>query len=94
MLLARRVDYALKDRHYFEKPSVTGAFGSKIYTITACRTKLSGDYYICPVYELSTLTGLFYESELSPALYAAADRAAPPTSARPPPPKRGRGRRT
>jgi hypothetical protein len=73
VLLARKVSYELKkDEGYshFEKPSVVGNFGPKVYTIKACRTKFSGDLYLVPVYELATLTGLFYESELSPALFA------------------------
>jgi len=73
VLLSRRVDYDIKDKGYFEKPSVVGTFGPKVYTVTACRTKLSGDLFLCPVYELSDLTGVFYESELSPALFADRD---------------------
>ena len=69
VLLARRVDYDLRDRHYFEKPSVAGTFGAAVYTITACRTKLNSALFLCPVYSLSTKSNLFYESELSPALF-------------------------
>lgn len=88
VLLARRVDYALKDRQYFEKPSVVGAYGPVVYTITACRTKLNASYFLCPVYALTPLarsgtdpqplTGLFYESELSPATFARGDGDASP----------------
>lgn len=81
VLLARRVDYDLRDRTYFEKPSVTGAYGPRVLTVTACRTKLNADFFLCPVYALSSasgpMTGLFYESELSPALFdGAGGRAA------------------
>lgn len=78
VLLARRVDYALKGKHYFEKPSVSGSFGPKVYTVTACRTKLNADLFICPVYALDGgLTGLFYESELTPALFDPHHRSKP-----------------
>lgn len=86
VLLARRVDYDLRGRNYFEKPSVAGTYGPKVYTVTECRTKLNADLFLCPVYALSPLTGLFYESELSPALFdvptAAAAAAATPPAAR------------
>lgn len=70
VLLARRVDYDLRGKTYFEKPSVAGTFGPKVYTVTECRTKLNSAFFLCPVYSLSSLTGLYYESELSPALFA------------------------
>jgi hypothetical protein len=73
VLLARRVDYAIKGRDYFEKPSVEGAYGPRVYTVKACRTKLSGDLFICPVYELVELSGLFYESEVTAARFATAE---------------------
>ena len=75
--LARRVDFQLKDRHYFEKASVKGTYGPSIYTITACKTKLNGDYFLCGVYSLDKIPNvLFYESELSPALFATTAAAA------------------
>lgn len=74
VLLARRVDYAIKNRSYFEKPSVSGTFGPRVYTVVACRTKLNAEYFLCPIYGISSpgtgrLSGYFYESELSPALF-------------------------
>lgn len=90
VLLARRVDYDLQDRHYFEKPSVRGAFGPKVYTVTECRTKMNSDLFITPVYGLGTLSGLFYESELSPALFAA-DHGNRGTARTTPPPDAGGG---
>jgi hypothetical protein len=100
VLLARRVDYDLKKRNYFEKASVKGTFGPTVYKVKACRTKLSGDLFICPVYELHGLTGLYYESELSPANYARRQPGGaeqqppqPPAPAVPPPGRRRRSRR-
>jgi hypothetical protein len=71
VLLARRVDYDIRDKNYFEKASVKGPFGPKIFTVTECTAKMNSDFFITPVYRLdSGMTGLYYESELSPALFA------------------------
>jgi PAS domain-containing protein len=73
VLLARRVDYDLRGRHHFEKPSVTGSFGPTVYLVTSCTTKKNWQLFICPVYTLSRrqdgvpLSGKFYEVELAPA---------------------------
>jgi hypothetical protein len=76
VLLARRVDYQLKGKHTFEKPSVTGSFGPTVYVVTSCTTKKNWQLFLCPVYTLSrrsdgvALTGKFYEVELAPADFA------------------------
>jgi len=94
VLLARRVDYALKDRTYFEKPSVSGTYGPTVYTVSACRTKLNADLFLCPVYALApNLTGWFYESELSPALFANNNNANGAEQQQAPPPRPRRRRR-
>jgi hypothetical protein len=95
VMLARRVDYDLKDKTYFEKPSVKGAFGPKVYTVTACRVKMNSAFFLNPVYQLSQLTGLYYESELSPALFTPRAPQPPPPQQQSPPstPRRRRRRR-
>jgi hypothetical protein len=71
VMLARRVDYDLKGKHYFEKPSVVGSFGPDVRTIVRRVAKHSWKLFICPVYELSGLPhAYFYDSELTPALFA------------------------
>jgi hypothetical protein len=71
VILARRSDYALKDRHYFEKASVVGAYGPEVRTVVRRVAKHSGKLFVCPVYELSGLEGtFFYDSELRRALFA------------------------
>jgi hypothetical protein len=69
--LARRVDYSISKRSTFEKPSVAGVFGSKIYTITDRAAKNNWRLFICPVYALSDMPGSwYYESEIREALFA------------------------
>ena len=69
--LARRVDILLRDYQTFEKPSVVGAFGPNIYTISRCTVKNSKDNTIIPCYELAEFPGgKFYEWEIKPALFA------------------------
>lgn len=71
VLLARRVNFTLKNRNSFEKESVVGAFGSKVYTISRRMAKHNADLWITPVYQLAEIPGSWwYTSELSPALYA------------------------
>jgi hypothetical protein len=78
VLLARRVDYAIRDKNYFEKASVKGPYGPKVFTVTECLTKLNSDFFLTPVYRLdSGMTGLYYESELSPALFAEPKKTTP-----------------
>jgi hypothetical protein len=93
VMLARRVDYDLKKKSYFEKPSVKGAFGPKVYTVTACRVKMNSAFFLNPVYELSTLTGLYYQTELSPALFATTPPPPPPPPPTPATRRRRRPRR-
>jgi hypothetical protein len=70
VLLARRVDYTLKNKSNFEKPSLVGSYGPEVYTVTERAGKNNWKLFICPVYRLSGLTSWFYESEIKPALFA------------------------
>lgn len=89
VMVARRVDYDLRDKNYFEKPSVAGSFGPAVHTVAACKTKLNADLFLNPAYALKGLSGLFYESELTPALFDGGGRrrrrGAPRESPTPPP---------
>lgn len=98
VLLARRVDYAIRGKNYFEKPSVAGTFGPRVYTITACRTKLNSEYFLCPVYGLTSdetgpLSGWYYQEEVSPALFDR-PRASPQQQTAPAGRKKRQRRRT
>jgi hypothetical protein len=92
VLLARDVDYNIRGKT-FTKASVEGTYGDRVYTVTATTTKLNSDLFITPVYRLSGMTGLFYQTELSPALFA--DQESPaPVRGRGSRGRRGRGRPT
>ena len=76
VLVARRSDHSLKDRHTFEKPSVVGSFGPTVYRVTACLTKKNWKLFITPVYTVARLSdgtplsGKYYPDELAPADFA------------------------
>ena len=70
VLLARRADYTLKDKSVFEKPSERGSFGPREYQIIDRRIKQSANYFITPVYALTSkqtgrLSSYFYDTEVS-----------------------------
>ena len=69
--LARRSDPTLTDRNAWEKPSVVGSFGPRVWKIASRWTKNSMSMHIIPLYKLEGLENLLvYQSELSPALFA------------------------
>jgi hypothetical protein len=78
VLLAREADYTADagagPQGAFAKRSVTGAYG-KIYRVSHHLLKSSGKFFLTPVYGLEGLQGLFYESELTPALFSEKDVA-------------------
>ena len=85
VIIARRINYEIRNRSYFEKASRTGAFGEKVYSVLSCTAKVNSALFITPAYRLSGLTStLFYDSELSPALF---DDKSPPASTTTPSPR-------
>jgi hypothetical protein len=74
VLLAIRADYTADviDKGAFYKPTVRGNFG-KVYTISERLLKSNSDLFLSVVYRLQELDGLFYDSELKPALFAGDD---------------------
>jgi hypothetical protein len=66
VLLQLKADYSAPGtaKGVFSKPSVRGTYGKKVYAVAGRSWKTSSDFYIVPVYSLSGLRGLFYESEL------------------------------
>jgi hypothetical protein len=74
VLLSRRADYTpLGRRGAFEKPTVRGAFGPKVYTVVGRRLKNNFRLFAVPVYRLGGLDGLYYPTELKPARFATDD---------------------
>ena len=84
VIIARRVNYEIRGHGNFPKVSRTGAFGDKVYSVVACTAKVNSAMFLTPAYRLSGLTStLFYDSELSPALFdkspvAASSATSPP----------------
>jgi hypothetical protein len=73
VMLATYVDYSNKPaRGAFEKKSVTGSFGKKVYSVRRQLLKSNAKFFLSKVYELEGLRGLFYETELIPALFSEA----------------------
>jgi hypothetical protein len=72
VLLSREADYTGKQRGAFAKKSVTGSYGNA-YRVSRRLLKSNGKFFLSPVYGLEGLEGLFYESELTPALFSEAD---------------------
>jgi hypothetical protein len=77
VMLARRVSEDVKGRGdaYFEKPSVKGTFGPKVYKIAGRHTKMNSGLFLCAVYSLRGVPGKYYQTDLSPALFAGPDRS-------------------
>jgi hypothetical protein len=69
VLLAKRADYTTPSRNTFEKSSLVGAYGQKVYRIEERAGKSNSKLFIVPVYRLSGLTSWYYESEIKPALF-------------------------
>ena len=68
VLVDRTANY--KDaKKTFDKPSVTGAFGKKVYTVSGRGWKNNADLFLCPIYRLEGLKGGFYETELLPVKF-------------------------
>jgi hypothetical protein len=65
VLLARRVTEELKGR-IFDKPSIRGSWGPKVYKISGRHTKLNSKLFLCAVYSLEGAVGKYYQSDLSP----------------------------
>jgi hypothetical protein len=74
VLLSRSADFSITGKvKKFEKPSVVGAFGDKVYTISHRDVHLSKDSHYVPVYFLKELhdgLDVCYQEELRPAIYA------------------------
>ena len=74
VLLSREVDFSIAHkRGHFEKSSVVGSFGDKVYTVDHRDYHLSKDNHLIPTYKLRELDDgqdLLYETDLRPALYA------------------------
>jgi hypothetical protein len=74
VLLATYVDYSKKPLlGTFEKKSVTGSFGKRVYTVVRSLLKSNSNFFLSIVYQLSGLKGYFYETELAPALFSEAE---------------------
>lgn len=74
VLIAREADYEAKGQQTtkggsFFKRSIEGAWAPTVRTIKDLWLKDS-KYFLTPVYEIQSLHGLFYESEVLPALFA------------------------
>jgi hypothetical protein len=70
VLLAKVSNYFTK-KSAFAKPSVEGSFGERVFTIQECllKTDRTKRFYNF-VYRLEGVEGLFYPSELKPALFS------------------------
>ena len=75
VLMSRKDSGALKGDSslYFEKPSVKGTFGPKVYEIAGRHTKTNSKLFLCAVYSLKGLPGKYYQTGLSPALFEKKD---------------------
>ena len=69
VLLSRSANYQLKS-NAFTKKSVEGSYGKKVYTIEAAFLKTTAKQFYTIVYKLEGIHGIFYSSELVPALFA------------------------
>jgi hypothetical protein len=78
VVLAKSVDYSRKKKGAFDKKSVKGSFGSRVYEITGRRLKSNGKHFLVAVYSVGGLSGLYYPGELRKALFA--DRPTPPAA--------------
>jgi hypothetical protein len=67
VLLARKVSYEITKKSHFDKATVVGNYGSKVYTIQDRMWKSNKDGMLVVMYKLSNLHGLYYQSELLPA---------------------------
>jgi hypothetical protein len=63
VLLSIKANWKLK-KGAFSKPSVEGNFGEEVFRVVSRSLKHSSKFFITPCYELSNISGLFYESEL------------------------------
>jgi hypothetical protein len=89
VLLATSADYSRKPKGgVFEKKSVTGSYGKKVYTVEAQYLKSNSSFFLNIVYRLVGLKGLFYENELIPALFSV-DEKIPPSEHAPDPRQTG-----
>jgi hypothetical protein len=64
VLLARKASYSEKITA-FDKPSVHGSYGRKVYTVVDCKMKHNKYNYFVPMYKLNGLEGWYYERELT-----------------------------
>lgn len=70
VLLSRSANYLTKAKEgAFFKKSVHGSYGSQVFEIIEGVLKSSSKFFYTPCYRLSNLQGLFYETELIPALF-------------------------
>lgn len=69
VLLSYSANYAVK-HDVFSKKSTIGSYAPEIYEIEAVTLKSTDKFFYTPCYRLVSLVGLFYESELIPALFS------------------------
>jgi hypothetical protein len=66
VLLRRKTNYSLTDS-IFSKPSVKGAYGSRVFTVEKPHLKSYGDKVVVRSYRLHNFPGIFYDSDLADA---------------------------
>jgi hypothetical protein len=74
VLLRKTADYGQKTST-FDKVSVRGSFGTKVYKVRQANLKANGTLFYTPVYSLAGLRGWFYDAELIPADFFRRDAA-------------------
>jgi hypothetical protein len=66
--VSRNANYNVK-LDAFTKKSVEGNYSKKVYTVEYGFLKSSNDHYLCQMYKVRGLKGIFYSTELIPALF-------------------------
>ena len=69
VLLSRSANYTLKS-NAFTKKSQEGSYGKKVYEVSNVFLKSTRNQYFSIMFKLKGLKGVFYNSELIPALFS------------------------
>lgn len=69
VLLSRSANYNLKS-DAFTKKSELGSYGKKVYTVTNVFLKSNSKHFYSLMYKLKGMEGIFYSTELIPALFS------------------------
>ena len=77
VLLRVGASYVEKKSSAFSKTSTTGSFSRRTYVVARRVLKSSGDLFLCPLYQLSKVTGLVYEADLLPVNFSSQRDASP-----------------